>query len=112
MGDAEMVRVIIVAVVGVFSGGGLWAFLTDRAKLPVSRDSAAVANANDLVDKAVALAERAELAAQRADERSKNVEARQDMLEDRLRAWKLFGWDLHDRWPLHRASSNPPPLPE
>ena len=101
----EAVVGLISVIVGVFAGGGIWTYLVSRRAEPITRETAAVANAQDVNEMALAIA-------QRADERSLRSEDRITALETRLTRWTAFGHDLVVRWPLHRQSDTPPPLPE
>lgn len=101
----EQMQAVILAVLGLFGTGGIWAWLSARHKPGIDRETAAVANASEVTDKALAIA-------QHADDRAKRVEDRVDALETRLSRWVAFGHDLIVRWPVHRASDTPPTLPE
>lgn len=103
--DPDTMQAIILGLLAVFAGGGVWSWLGTRHKPSIDRADAAVANANETTDKALALAERADAAAARA-------EARIIALESRLTRWMVWGSDIVARWPIHRQSETPPALPE
>ena len=103
--DADTLRLVITGVLSAFGGGGAWSWLSTRHKPRIDSETAEVANAKDATEMALAIAER-------ADGRSQRVEDRLENLEIRLGRWVAFGHDLVVRWPLHRQSETPPPLPE
>ena len=103
--DPELTKTLIGAVVGIFGGGGLLTFLSQRHRPAIDKDTAVVANATDAGDLALAIAER-------ADKRSEAANARMDVLEARLIKWVSWGSDLVYHWPVRRQSETPPELPE
>ena len=105
MSAAEVVAAIVTATLAIGGGTGLWSWLSSRHRPEVDKQTAEAATATAVGDLALAIAKR-------ADDRVACLEGRVDTLEGRLGKWVLFGQDLHQRWPVHRQSETPPPLPE
>ena len=105
MTDPDVITAIILGLLAMFAGGGVWSWLSSRHKPRIDQADAAVANANETTDRALALAERADASAAR-------TEARLAVLETRLTRWVAWGTDIVTRWPIHRQSETPPALPE
>lgn len=103
--DPDLIKGLILTTIGIFTGTGFWSWWQSRHRPTIDRDTAAVANARDASDLALAFAER-------ADHRSSDVEARMTILEARLTRWVSWGTDIVTRWSAHRQSETPPALPE
>ena len=102
--DPELMKAVIVGVLTAFGGGGAWSWLATRHKPTIDRDTASVANANDVTEKALAIAER-------ADARSAAQEERISALESRLTTWITWGHNIVYNWSVHRQREDPPTLP-
>lgn len=105
MSAAEVVAAIVTVTLAIGGGTGLWSWLASRHRPEVDRQTAEAATATAVGDLALAIAKR-------ADGRVACLEGRVSSLEGRLGKWAMFGQDLHQRWPMHRQSETPPPLPE
>ena len=105
MTPSEAITAILALAVAIGGGTGLWSWASSRHRPAIDRSEAAVAAATGAGDLALAIAKR-------GDERLAKVEDRIETLETRLDLWSHFGHDLHQRWPIHRQSETPPPLPE
>ena len=110
---------IILAILALGGGGGIWAYLTSRRAEPISRETAQLASAQGAADIALSIAKQAQEASQRATEaadaamaKALEAETRIASLEVRLVRWSAFGADLIERWPIHRLEEIPPTLPE
>ena len=102
--DPELMKAIIAGVLAAFGGGGAWSWLATRHKPTIDRDTASVANANDVTEKALAIAER-------ADARSAAQEERISALESRLTTWITWGHNIVYNWSVHRQREDQPTLP-
>ena len=105
MTPSEAITAILALAVAIGGGTGIWSYATSRHRPAIDRSEAAVAAATGAGELALTIAER-------ADARSISLEGRVETLETRLDRWSHFGHDLHQRWPIHRQSETPPPLPE
>lgn len=102
--DPDFLRVLVAGVLAAFGGGGLWSWLSTRHKPKIDRETAVVANANDVTERALAIAER-------ADTRSLQQETRIAVLEDRLTVWVNWGHRIVTNWSVYRLEPDPPTLP-
>ena len=105
MTPSEAITAILALAVAIGGGTGLWSWLSSRHRPEVDRQTAEAATATAVGGLALAIAKR-------ADARVACLEGRVETLETRLDRWSHFGQDLHQRWPIHRQSETPPPLPE